>query len=111
VFVEEVGGGGENGLEPLTEFEEEVTTDPNGSEPSSGPEPKSEAASCTVLILSYARSFRDAVLEAKQSGKLGTNVGLFGVHRRGDCALDRLPSALPAARVKKLSSGSSGGGT
>jgi hypothetical protein len=71
-FVEEVGGG-ENGLESWAEFEEELMTDPNGSELSSRPEPKSEAASCTVLILSYARGFpRDSTSPRSETkGKYG----------------------------------------
>jgi hypothetical protein len=56
VFVV-VEGGGENKLDSSTGFEEELTTDLNGSKASSGPDPKSEAASWTVLILSYARGF------------------------------------------------------
>jgi len=77
VFVEEVGGG-ENGLGSWASFE--VTTDPNGSEFSSGPEPKSEAASCTVLISSYPRRFpRDAVgARKKQSGGLERKPSRWG---------------------------------
>ena len=66
MLVEE-GGGGENGLESWAEFE--VTTDPNGSEPSSEPEPKSEAASCTVLISSYARRVPRGAVGARSKTK------------------------------------------
>ena len=96
----EVGGGGENGLDSWTGFEEGLRTDPNGSESSSRPEPKSEAASCTVLILSYARRFpRDA---ADPEAKRERTVGAIRVRRREDCALERLLSALQAARVERL---------
>lgn len=45
MFIEEVGGSVENGLESGTWFGEGLTTDPNVSEPSSRLELKSEAAS------------------------------------------------------------------
>ena len=104
-------GGGENGPEFWTEFE--VRTDTNGSNPSSGLEPKSEAASCTVLMLSYTRSLQDVAGPRSETkrGNLGANFGLFVVRRMGGCALARLLFALPTAGVKKLLSGNSGGRT
>lgn len=103
MFVEEVGGGGENGLESWTEFMEELTTDPNGSEPSSGPEPKSEAASWTVLMLSYVRRFREMqlVLEAKRNVGKALN---YWECTKEKIALFAARSVLLAARVEKLSS-------
>lgn len=105
MFAEEAGWGGENGLESWTEFEEGLMTDPNGSEPSSKPEPKREAASCTILILSYAGRFpRDtAGPRSKTRGKFWRNAELVRVRRREDCALDKPLSASHTAGVKELS--------
>ena len=95
-LVEEAGGGGENGVESWTEPEEGLTTDPNGSESSSRPEPKSEAASCTVLILSYPRRFPMDAAGPRSETKwkfwknaelwecVEENIGLLSSHRARD---------------------------
>lgn len=110
VLVKEVGGG-ENGFESWTEFE--LTTDTNGSEPSSGPEPKSEAASCTVLMLSSTRNFQDvAVPRSETKRESGNETSGCREWVEGEvCALARLLFTLPTTRVRKLLSESSGGGT